>query len=73
MDCGCTRISKNEIRDSFAKTMHDVLYDVEVEPTIQLLQGESVKNRTTSGDQNGQPDIKANGQVQALVLRREEV
>ena len=53
--------------------MHDDRYDVEVEPSLQLLQGESVINKTTSGDKNAQPDIKANGQVEPLFLRREDL
>ena len=38
---GYTHMKQNEIRDNFAKIMHDVCYDVEVEPAVQLLQGES--------------------------------
>ena len=35
----------NEIRETFAKVMHGVYYDVEIEPALQLLQGESfIKN-----------------------------
>ena len=42
--------------------MHDICYDVEVEPTLQLLQGESFIHKTTSTDEKAQLDIKANGQ-----------
>ena len=46
----------NEIRDTFAKIMHDICYDVEVE-----LQGESFIHKTTSTHENARLDIKANG------------
>ena len=50
----------NEIRDTFAKILHDLYYDVEFEPTLQLLQGESFIHKTTSTDEHARLDIKAN-------------
>ena len=37
----------NEIRDTLAKIMQDVCFDVEVEPTLQLIQVESLIHKTT--------------------------
>ena len=51
----------NQIRDNFAKLMQDVCYDVTVEPTLQLLQGESFIHKTTSTDENARLNIKATG------------
>ena len=56
-----THMSFNEIRDIFAKIMHGFCYDVEVETTLQLLQGESFVHRTTRTDENARLDFKANG------------
>ena len=36
------------IRDTFAKIMDDVCYDVEIEPHLQPLQGESFDFKTTT-------------------------
>ena len=38
---GHRHLRHNEIRDTFAKIIHDVCYDVDVEPTLQLLRRES--------------------------------
>ena len=46
---------------TFAKIMQAVCYDAELEPTLQLLQGESFIHKTTSTDENARPEIKANG------------
>ena len=35
-----TKKRNNEISDKFAKLKHDVFYDVEYEPSFQLLEGE---------------------------------
>ena len=51
----------NEIRDTFAEIVRDLCYDVEVEPTLQLLQGESFKHKTASTDENARLDNQANG------------
>jgi len=41
--------------------MKEVCYDVELEPVLQSLQGESFNNRTTSTEDDARLDIKANG------------
>ena len=51
----------NEVQDTFAKIMHDVCCDVEVEPTPHLLHGEPFIHKTTSTNENVRLDIKANG------------
>ena len=53
----------NEVQGTFSKSIHanSNCYDVEVEPILQLLQGESFKHKTTSTDENARQDIKANG------------
>ena len=57
--CGYTHMRHNKIRDTFADIMHDVCYDVEVEPTLQLLQSEALIIKTISTDENAWLDIKA--------------
>ena len=42
------------------KIMHDVCYDVEFEPTLRLLRGESFIHKTTGTDESARLDIKAN-------------
>ena len=49
----------NEIRDTFANLMKDVCFDVDLEPKLQPLEGESFDNRTTTEDE-AMLDIKAN-------------
>ena len=51
----------NEIRNTFAKIMHDVCYNVEADLTLQLLQGESFKHKTTSTDVTARLEVKTNG------------
>ena len=47
-----------EIRDTFAKLMRDLCYDVEIEPKLQTLEGESVDYRTTSTEDEARLHIK---------------
>ena len=47
---GYTHIRHNDIRDSFANLLNEVCNDVEVEPCLQSLQGETFANRTTTID-----------------------
>ena len=54
---GYTHMRHNEIRDTFAKNMHDVCYDVEAESALQLFQSESFIHRTSSTDENARLDI----------------
>ena len=58
--CGCTHIRHNEIRDTFANLMNEVCYDVEIEPKLQPLQGESFVNKSTTTEDEARLDIKAN-------------
>ena len=44
-------LNTTQLRDTFAKIMHDVCYDVEAEPILQLLQGESFIHKSTSTDE----------------------
>ena len=41
--------------------MHDLCYDVEVEPALQMLEGESFYHNSTSTDDNARIDNRANG------------
>ena len=51
----------NEIRDTFGKLMDEVCYDVELEPKLQPLEGESFDNKSTTTEDEARLDIKANG------------
>ena len=54
-------MSNNEIRETFATLMSEVCFDVEIEPKLQLLQGERFVNNSTITDEDARLDIKANG------------
>ena len=58
---GYTHMRHNDVRDSIANLLDEVCHDVEVEPCLQPLQGESFANKTTSTDDDARLDIKANG------------
>ena len=58
---GYTHMRHDEIRDTFAEIMKDVCFDVELEPKLQPLEGESFANRTTTTEDDARLDIKANG------------
>ena len=58
---GYTHIRHNEIRDTFANLMNEVCHDVEIEPKLQPLQGESFVNNSTTTEDEARLDIKANG------------
>ena len=46
---GYTHITRNEVRDTLTNFMNEVSHDVEIEPKLQPLQGESfVINSTTT-------------------------
>ena len=51
----------NELRDSFANLLSDVCHDVEIEPHLQPLQGETFALKSTTTDDDARLDIKANG------------
>ena len=57
---GYTHIRHNEIRDTFANLMNEVCHDVEIEPKLQPLQGESFVNNSTTTEDEARLDIKAN-------------
>ena len=58
---GYTHLRHNDIRDSFVNLLDGVCDNVEVEPCLQSLQRETSSNITTTIDDDGQLDIKANG------------
>ena len=58
---GYTHLRHNEIRDTFAKLLGDVCNDVEIEPKLQPLEGETFDNKSTSTEDEARLDIKANG------------
>ena len=58
---GYTHIRHNEIRDTFANLMNEVCHNVEIEPKLQPLQGESFVNNSTTTKDEARLDIKANG------------
>ena len=51
----------DEIRDTFAKIMKDVCFDIEVEPKLQRLEGESFEYKSTCTEDEARLDIGANG------------
>ena len=55
------RTYDTDICDSFANLLNEVCDDVEVEPCLPSLQGETFANRTTTIDDDARLDIKANG------------
>ena len=50
----------DEIRDTFAKIMKDVCFDV-VEPKLQRLERESSEYKSTCTEDEARLDIRANG------------
>ena len=59
----------DEIRDTFAKIMKDVCFDVEVEPKLQRLEGESFEYKSTCTEDEARLDIRANGLWDSLFSR----
>ena len=55
-----THIRHNEVRDTFADLMNEVCHDVQIEPKLQPLQGESFVNNSTTTEDEARLDIKAN-------------
>ena len=45
---GYTHLRHNENRDTFATLMDEICHDVETEPKLQSLEGESFSNKTTT-------------------------
>ena len=58
---GYTQLRHNEIRDTLATLLDEVCHDVEIEPKLQSLEGESFHNKTTTTEDDARLDIKANG------------
>ena len=48
----------DEIRDTFAAIMKEVCFDVEIEPKLQPLEGESFVHKTTTTEDEARLDIK---------------
>ena len=57
---GYTHLRHNKFRDTFAKILGDVCNDVEIEPKLQPLEGETF-DKSTSTEDEARLDIKANG------------
>ena len=47
-----------QIIDTFSELMHDVCYDIELEPSLQLVEGESFFNKSTCTYDNAGLDTK---------------
>ena len=58
---GYNHMRHDEIRNTFANLMSEVRYDVEIEPKLQSLQGESFVNISTTTIEDARLDEKANG------------
>ena len=58
---GFPTICHNEIRDLLAELIRDVCPNVETEPSLQHLNGEAFKYRSTTTDDEARLDIAANG------------
>ena len=56
-----TNMRHNELRDSFVNLLSYFCHDVENEPHLQLLQGETFVLKSTTTDHDARLDIKANG------------
>ena len=50
---------RNELCDSFANLVSDVCHDIEIEPTLQPLQGETFILKSTTTDDDARLDIKS--------------
>ena len=53
-NCGYKHIKQNEIIDTLPNLVNEVLHDVEIEPKLQLLQGESFVNKSTTTEDEAQ-------------------
>ena len=54
---GYTHIRHNDIRDSLANLMNEVCDDVELEPILQPLHGETFANKSTTTEEEARLDI----------------
>ena len=58
---GYTHLRHNEIRDCFGELLNQVCHDLEIEPKLLPLQGESFASNSVTKDDEARFDIKANG------------
>ena len=58
---GYTHLRRNEIRDCFRELLNQVCHDVEIEPKLLPLQGESFASNSVTKYDEARLDIKANG------------
>ena len=58
---GYTIMRHNEVRDLFGSLMAETCNDVQIEPLLQPLDGETSPNRSTTTDSDSRLDIKASG------------
>ena len=58
---GYTHLRHNETRDTFATLLNEVCHDVELQPKLQSLEGESFYNNTTTTEDDARLEIKAYG------------
>ena len=56
-----TQMRHDEIRDTFVTIMREVCFDVEIEPKLQPLEGESFVHKTTTTEDDARLDTKADG------------
>ena len=56
---GYLTIRHNEVHDLIASLLSDVCHDVEVEPKLQLLSGESLPQRSNSTKDEARLDVSA--------------
>ena len=56
---GYKHIRHNEVGDTFANLMNEVCYDVEIEPKLQPLQGESFVDNSTATEHEARVDTKS--------------
>ena len=58
-----------ENRDTFTKLLGDVCNDVEIEPKLLQLEGETFDSKSTSTEDRARLDIKANGRLDSRFCR----
>ena len=56
-----THMRHSQVVNRFTEIIHDVCCDVEVEPSLHMLEDESFFNTSTRTDDSARHDIKANG------------
>ena len=56
---GYTHLRHNELRNLFAKLMDDVCHDVQIEQTLQSLDGQIISSNSTTTDDDARLNIKS--------------